>query len=206
MIGYSDSNKDGGIVTSNFELYKAQKNLKKLCDKEKIELILFHGRGGSISRGGGPVSQSILAQPVGTMEGKIKLTEQGEIISSKYLIPEIANQSFEFITSAVLIASSGSRYKKGKDKFDEYHEIFESISSYALECYRYLTNYKYFSEYFRTATPIDIIEQIEIGSRPSSRQKNKDLKALRAIPWVFSWTQNRQTISGWYGFGYSINK
>ncbi len=206
MIGYSDSNKDGGIVTSNFELYKAQKNLKELCDKERIELILFHGRGGSISRGGGPVSQSILAQPAGTIEGKIKLTEQGEMISSKYLIPEIANQSLEFITSAVLIASAESKYKKGNDKFDQYNEIFESISSYALESYRYLTNYKNFTEYFRTATPIDIIEQIEIGSRPSSRHKNKDFKALRAIPWVFSWTQNRQTISGWYGFGYSINK
>lgn len=206
MIGYSDSNKDGGIVTSNFELYKAQKNLKKLCDKEKIELILFHGRGGSISRGGGPVSQSILAQPAGTIEGKIKITEQGEMISSKYLIPEIAHQSLEFITSAILIASAESKYKKAKDKFDEYHEIFEAISSNALESYRRLINYKSFPEYFRTATPIDIIEQIEIGSRPSSRQKNKDFKALRAIPWVFSWTQNRQTISGWYGFGYSINK
>ncbi|MFZ0456019.1 MAG: phosphoenolpyruvate carboxylase [Ignavibacteriaceae bacterium] len=206
MIGYSDSNKDGGIVTSNFELYKAQKNLKKLCDKEKIELLLFHGRGGSISRGGGPVSQSILAQPAGTIEGKIKITEQGEMISSKYLIPEIAHQSLEFITSAILIASAESKYKKPADKFDDYSEIFEAISSDALESYRQLINYKYFTEYFRTATPIDIIEQIEIGSRPSSRQKNKDFKALRAIPWVFSWTQNRQTISGWYGFGYSINK
>jgi phosphoenolpyruvate carboxylase len=206
MIGYSDSNKDGGIVTSNFELYKAQKNLKKLCDIEKIGLILFHGRGGSISRGGGPVSQSILAQPVGTIEGKIKLTEQGEMISSKYLIPEIASQSLEFITSAVLVASAESKFKKGEDKFDTYSDIFEKISSNALESYRLLINYKNFAEYFRTATPIDIIEQIEIGSRPSSRKKNKDFKSLRAIPWVFSWTQNRQTISGWYGFGHSINK
>lgn len=206
MIGYSDSNKDGGIVTSNFELYKAQKNLKRLCDTHKIELILFHGRGGSISRGGGPVSQSILAQPAGTIEGKIKITEQGEMISSKYLIPEIAHQSLEFITSAILIASAESKYKKAKDKFDDYNEIFEIISSYALDNYRQLINYNSFTEYFRAATPIDIIEQIEIGSRPSSRQKKKDFKALRAIPWVFSWTQNRQTISGWYGFGYSINK
>ena len=206
MIGYSDSNKDGGIVTSNFELYKAQKNLKKLCDNEKIELILFHGRGGSISRGGGPVSQSILAQPAGTIEGKIKITEQGEMISSKYLIPEIASQSLEFITSAVLVASVESKYKKAEDKFDTYSDIFEKISSNALESYRLLINYKNFAEYFRTATPIDIIEQIEIGSRPSSRKKNKDFKSLRAIPWVFSWTQNRQTISGWYGFGHSINK
>ena len=206
MIGYSDSNKDGGIVTSNFELYKAQKNLKKLCDKEKIELTLFHGRGGSISRGGGPVSQSILAQPLGTIEGKIKITEQGEMISSKYLIPEIAHQSLEFITSAVLIASAESKFKNGEDKFDKYQEIFEKISSNALESYRELINFKNFAEYFRTATPIDIIEQIEIGSRPSSRKKNKDFKSLRAIPWVFSWTQNRQTISGWYGFGYSLNK
>ena len=147
-----------------------------------------------------------MAQPAGTIEGKIKITEQGEMISSKYLIPEIAHQSLEFITSAILIASAESKYKKAEDKFDEYHNIFEAISSNALESYRRLINYKSFPEYFRTATPIDIIEQIEIGSRPSSRQKNKDFKALRAIPWVFSWTQNRQTISGWYGFGYSINK
>ena len=204
MIGYSGSNKDGGIITSNFELYKAQTNLKKLCDEKGIELILFHGRGGSTSRGGGPVNSSILAQPKGTIEGKIKITEQGEMISSKYLIPEIAKRSLELMTSAVLITTVNSKLKKNDDKFDLYKNIFEDISLNAFTAYRDLINHPDFFEYFRTVTPIDIIEHIEIGSRPSSRKKGKDLRNLRAIPWVFAWTQNRQTISGWYGFGSAI--
>ncbi|MEO8398509.1 MAG: phosphoenolpyruvate carboxylase, partial [Ignavibacteriaceae bacterium] len=200
------SNKDGGIVTSNFELYKAQKNLNIICNKYKIELILFHGRGGSISRGGGPLSQSILAQPIGTIEGKIKITEQGEMISSKYLIPKIAERSLELMTSAVILSTARSQ-KKSKDiQFQKYSGTFEEISNYAFSYYRELINHKNFLKYFRTVTPIDIIEHIEIGSRPASRKKDNNLRSLRAIPWVFSWTQNRQTISGWYGFGYSINK
>jgi len=206
MIGYSDSNKDGGIITSSYELYNAQKNLKKLCDKNKIELILFHGRGGSISRGGGPVNKSILAQPKGTIEGKIKITEQGEMISSKYLVPEIAENSLELMASAVLSTTAASRLKNTADKFEVYGGLFEKISSNAFHSYRELINHPKFFEYFRTTTPIDIIEHIEIGSRPSSRKRTKDLRNLRAIPWVFSWTQNRQTISGWYGFGTAIHQ
>ena len=209
MIGYSDSNKDGGIVTSNYELYKGQKKLKQICDKNKIELILFHGRGGSISRGGGPVSQSILAQPIGTIEGKIKITEQGEMISSKYLIPQIAERSLELMTSAVMLSTAQSLQSKKEKRdyhFEKYNLIMENISDTAFTHYRNLINHEYFHDYFRTVTPIDIIEHIEIGSRPASRKKDKDIRALRAIPWVFSWTQNRQTISGWFGFGYSINK
>ncbi|HUX92424.1 MAG TPA: phosphoenolpyruvate carboxylase [Ignavibacteriaceae bacterium] len=206
MIGYSDSNKDGGIVTSNYELYKAQINLKKLCDAGSIELTLFHGRGGSISRGGGPVNQSILAQPYGTIEGKIKITEQGEMISSKYLLPQIAGKSLELMTAAIITATARTKFKSGVDKFEIYRDIFENISQSAFEHYRLLVNHPNFFSYFRSATPIDIIEQIEIGSRPSSRKKSKDIRLLRAIPWVFTWTQNRQTISGWYGFGTAIHK
>ncbi len=206
MIGYSDSNKDGGIITSNFELYKAQTNLKKLCDEKGIELTLFHGRGGSTSRGGGPANSSILAQPKGTIEGKIKITEQGEMISSKYLIPEIAKRSLELMASAVLITTVNSNIQKADDKFEQYKNIFENISSNAFAAYRALINHPDFFEYFRTVTPIDIIEHIEIGSRPSSRKKSKDIRNLRAIPWVFAWTQNRQTISGWYGFGSAVVK
>ncbi len=206
MIGYSDSNKDGGIITSNYELYKAQINLKNLCDKKKISLLLFHGRGGSISRGGGPVNQSILAQPYGTIEGKIKITEQGEMISSKYLVPQIAETSLELMTSAVITASAKTKYRKKHEKFQIYHQIFESISEYAFKFYRELILHPKFHFYFRNTTPIDIIEHIEIGSRPASRNKSKDIRSLRAIPWVFAWTQNRQTISGWYGFGSSIHK
>ena len=206
MIGYSDSNKDGGIVSSHFSLYKAQKELKDLCKSKNIDLVIFHGRGGSISRGGGPLNQSILAQPEGSIEGKIKITEQGEMISSKYLIPDIAKRSLELMTSAVIISSARSEFGNNDDNFDKYKNQFDIISSNALKHYREFITHPGFYYYFRTATPIDIIEHIEIGSRPASRKKGKDIRSLRAIPWVFSWTQNRQTISGWYGFGHSISK
>ncbi len=206
MIGYSDSNKDGGIVTSNFELYKAQIKLKELCKKHNVELILFHGRGGSTSRGGGPLHQSILAQPPGTIDGKIKITEQGEMISSKYLIPEIAERSLELMASAVILATAKTRFHKEEDSFFKYEKRFEYISAFAFEHYRELITNPNFYDYFRAVTPIDIIEKIEIGSRPPSRKKGSDIRNLRAIPWVFSWTQNRQTITGWYGFGFAVKK
>lgn len=206
MLGYSDSNKDGGIITSNYELYKAQISLKELCDKKKIELILFHGRGGSISRGGGPVNRSIIAQPPRTIEGKIKLTEQGEMISAKYLLPEIAQRSLEIFTSAVFVKTARSFKKIKQPKLDNFIKQFTVISEYSFHHYRSLVQNKNFIEYFRTVTPIDIIENIEIGSRPPSRKKGSDISALRAIPWVFAWTQNRQTISGWFGFGSAIEK
>ena len=206
MLGYSDSNKDGGIFTSNYELYKAQIRLKELCRKYKFELILFHGRGGSISRGGGPVYQSILSQPKGTIGGKIKITEQGEMISSKYLMPEIAKRSLEYVSSAVIHSRINALQKKDPDKIEKYSKLFDKLSEYSYEHYRELVESEHFHLYFRTATPIDIIEHIEIGSRPASRKKSADIKNLRAIPWVFSWTQNRQTISGWFGFGYAVNR
>ncbi|MCK9425107.1 MAG: phosphoenolpyruvate carboxylase [Ignavibacteriaceae bacterium] len=206
MIGYSDSNKDGGIITSNFELYKAQIRLKKLCKAQNVELILFHGRGGSTSRGGGPLNQSILAQPQGTIDGKIKITEQGEMISSKYLIPEIAERSLELMASAVILATAKTRFNQKEDAFYKYEDRFEHISNFAFEHYRGLITNPNFYNYFRTATPIDIIEQIEIGSRPPSRKKGSNIRNLRAIPWVFAWTQNRQTITGWYGFGFAVTK
>jgi phosphoenolpyruvate carboxylase len=206
MLGYSDSNKDGGIVTSNFELYKAQKNLTKLCQNEGMELILFHGRGGSISRGGGPLNQSIMAQPNGSIEGKLKITEQGEMISSKYLIPQMAERSLELISSAVILATADSKNGQRKDEFENYSQSLEAISTSAFNFYRKLIKHQKFYDYFRSITPIDIIEQIEIGSRPPSRKKSRDIRSLRAIPWVFSWTQNRQSIAGWFGFGFAVNK
>lgn len=204
MLGYSDSNKDGGIVTSNFELYKAQIGLEKLTRAKKINLILFHGRGGSISRGGGPLNDSILAQPPNTIRGKIKITEQGEMISSKFLVSQIAQQSLELIASAVIIKTAGSFKDIRPNEIDEYINRFEKISQRAFTHYRKLINGENFINYFNTVTPIDVIRNLEIGSRPASRKKGDDPKSLRAIPWVFSWTQNRQTISGWYGFGSAI--
>ena len=204
MLGYSDSNKDGGIVTSNFELYKAQIELEKLTRSKKIALVLFHGRGGSISRGGGPVNESILSQPPNTIKGKIKITEQGEMISSKYLVPQIAQQNLEVISSAVIIKTARSYKNIQHPEIHKYIKWFEKISERAYNHYRQLVDSDNFVDYFRTVTPIDIIENLEIGSRPASRKKGGGTKSLRAIPWVFSWTQNRQTISGWYGFGSSI--
>ncbi len=208
MIGYSDSNKDGGIVTSNFELIKAQINLKRVCDRFGAKLVLFHGRGGSVSRGGGPLNQAILAQPTGTIGGQIKITEQGEMIFAKYSMPEIALRHIELTASAVLLSTA--RFKSGGQSYDDdYFVTFDKISSLALDHYRKLLAHPGFPEYFRCVTPIDVIERIEIGSRPPSRNNSSDhgawdLKDLRAIPWVFSWTQNRQLISGWYGYGYSL--
>ncbi len=203
MIGYSDSNKDAGIVASNFELIKAQINLKKICERYGVTLILFHGRGGSVSRGGGPLNQAIISQPVGTIEGKIKITEQGEMIFVKYSMPEIALRSIELITSAVILATA--RYKSGgKSEAGKYMAMFQKISDVAMRHYRELVTQPGFIEYFRRVTPIDVIERIEIGSRPPSRNGGTDLKNLRAIPWVFSWTQNRQLISGWFGYGYAL--
>lgn len=203
MLGYSDSNKDGGIVTSNFELYKTQIELEKLSRK-KFHLILFHGRGGSISRGGGPVNRSILAQPPNTIKGKIKITEQGEMISSKFLLPQITKQSLETVSSAVLLKTAQSFSNLNRSEINDYILKFEKISEKAYQTYNSLLQNKDFISYFRSVTPVDIIEKLEIGSRPASRKKNNDIRSLRAIPWVFSWTQNRQTISGWYGFGNAI--
>lgn len=206
MIGYSDSNKDGGYLTSNFELIEAQKNLRDVSEKAGIEMIIFHGRGGSISRGGGPVYDSILAKPVGTVNGKIKITEQGEMISSKYLLPDLALSNLEMITSAVISASYNSRFsRKTGGAPAEYYKLFSGLSQSAFGKYRSLVTDDDFIGYFREATPIDIIEQLEIGSRPSARKKTKEISDLRAIPWVFSWNQNMQTISGWYGFGTAIH-
>lgn len=203
MLGYSDSNKDGGIITSNYELFTAQQKLTQISRKYNVELVLFHGRGGSISRGGGPINKSILSQPQGSINGKIKITEQGEMISSKYLLPQIANRTLELISSAVILSSANIDKHNGKN-ISRYKKIFELISEKAFYSYKNLVNGKNFADYFREATPIDVIERIEIGSRPASRKKGNDIKSLRAIPWVFAWTQNRQTISGWYGFGTAV--
>lgn len=207
MIGYSDSNKDGGIVTSNFELFKAQIVITRLCAEYKIEPVIFHGRGGSISRGGGPVFDSIMAKPFGTIAGKIKITEQGEMVSAKYLIPQTALKSLEITTSAILLKTAEKTSEKSNELTRATNiSLFEKISEAAYKKYRSLVEHPGFFEYFRSATPIDIIEQLEIGSRPGSRKNSRDLTALRAIPWVFAWTQNRNTISGWYGYGSAIEE
>ncbi|MBZ0185361.1 MAG: phosphoenolpyruvate carboxylase, partial [Candidatus Obscuribacterales bacterium] len=207
MIGYSDSGKDGGIVTSNWELYKAQKELVELADKKGIKLRLFHGRGGTIGRGGGPTHGAILAQPPGTVSGRIKITEQGEVISSKYSLHGIAVANFERLAAAV-IESSLTESKKKAEGIDEpeWLSIMEKLSQRALNEYRSLVfEDKGFVEFFQQCTPINEIGQLRLGSRPTRRTRgSSSISDLRAIPWVFAWTQSRFLLPGWYGFGTAL--
>lgn len=204
MIGYSDSCKDGGIVTSNWELYKAQKKLVELADSRNIKLRLFHGRGGTIGRGGGPTHRAILAQPPGTVSGRIKITEQGEVISSKYSVHGIAVRNFERLAAAV-IESSLTENKKKKTGIDkpEWLKLTEELSQEAFKAFRSLIyEDPDFLEFFLQCTPITEISRLRLGSRPSRRTKGSTaISDLRAIPWVFSWTQSRFLLPGWYGFG-----
>ncbi|MDX2130135.1 MAG: phosphoenolpyruvate carboxylase [Chloroherpetonaceae bacterium] len=203
MIGYSDSSKDGGVAASNWELYNAQFRLKALTEHYGIKLRLFHGRGGTVGRGGGaPVHQAILAQPEGTIDGKIKITEQGEIISAKYLLPHIANRNLERIVSAVMVASLEHHSPKHPKAWET---VMAKISEEAKNAYRGLVyDDKDFLPFFLEATPIDIIEQMEIGSRPARRGAKKRIEDLRAIPWIFSWMQNRAALPNWFGVGSGI--
>lgn len=204
MIGYSDSSKDGGIVASAFSLYNAQISLYRLAARFGITLTFFHGRGGSTSRGGGPVYESILAQPRETLGRSIKITEQGEMISAKYLMPQAAVYNLEVMTAAMLFGSTTPLRPGELAARDKQRAHFSALSRRSLDAYRALIHAPEFWTYFRSATPIDIIEQIEIGSRPAARTRNATFESMRAIPWVFAWTQNRQAITGWYGLGTAV--
>jgi phosphoenolpyruvate carboxylase len=205
MLGYSDSNKDGGFVTSGWELYKAEIGLIEVLQRHQVGLRLFHGRGGSVGRGGGPSYDAILAQPAGAVNGQIRVTEQGEIISSKYTNPDVGRRNLEILASATLEATL---FKSGqKSPRDEYLEAMEEISDYAYKAYRSLVyETEGFEEYFWSSTVINEIATLNIGSRPASRKKTRKIEDLRAIPWVFSWAQCRLMLPGWYGFGTAIEK
>lgn len=206
MLGYSDSNKDGGIVTSNWELYCAELALVKvfepLKDKHGVKLRLFHGRGGTVGRGGGPSYEAILAQPPGTVRGQIRLTEQGEVIGSKYANPEIGRRNLETLVAATLEATL---LKPTKQASEAFLEAAAHISQLSMDAYRGLVyETPGFAEYFFDATPIREIAKLNIGSRPASRKASQAIEDLRAIPWGFSWGQCRLTLPGWYGFGSAI--
>jgi len=209
MIGYSDSNKDGGSFTSNWELYCAEIALVELFDAlgrdHGITLRLFHGRGGTVGRGGRPSYQAILAQPPGTVNGQIRLTEQGEVIASKYAQPEIGRRNLETLVAATLEATLLQPTRNAPKSF---HEAAQEISSASMAAYRALVyETPGFNDYFFGATPIREIAELNIGSRPASRQSGKasrSIEALRAIPWSFSWGQCRVALPGWYGFGLGI--
>lgn len=206
MLGYSDSNKDGGYITANWELYKAELVLVDVFKKHGVELRLFHGRGGTVGRGGGPSYDAILAQPPGSVNGQIRITEQGEVISSKYSNPEIGRRNLETLIAATLEATL--LHHHGADSaMPEYHRIMEELSRDAFACYRQLVyETPGFTEYFFTSTPIREIAELNIGSRPSARKASDRIEDLRAIPWVFSWGLSRTLLPGWLGFGGAVKQ
>ena len=208
MLGYSDSNKDGGIVTSNWELYCAEIALVNVFEplhaKHGIQLRLFHGRGGTVGRGGGPSYEAILAQPPGTVRGQIRLTEQGEVIGSKYSNPEIGRRNLETLVAATLEATL---LKPTKPASKAFLDAAAQISQASMNAYRGVVyGMPGFAEYFFDATPIREISKLNIGSRPASRKPGQRIEDLRAIPWGFSWGQCRLTLPGWFGFGSAIEE
>jgi phosphoenolpyruvate carboxylase len=210
MLGYSDSNKDGGIFTSNWELYRAGTALVALFDelnkksKTTIRLRMFHGRGGTVGRGGGPSYQAILAQPPGTVRGQIRLTEQGEVIGSKYANREIGRRNLETLVAATLEATLLPPAKAAPASF---LAAAGELSAASMAAYRELVyETPGFGDYFFSATPIREISELNIGSRPASRNPSRKIEDLRAVPWSFSWGQCRLTLPGWYGFGSAIEQ
>ncbi|GJG93457.1 phosphoenolpyruvate carboxylase [Cupriavidus pauculus] len=208
MLGYSDSNKDGGFLTSNWELYKAELALVKLFEDRRVKLRLFHGRGGTVGRGGGPTYEAILSQPPGTVNGQIRLTEQGEIINSKFANAEIGRRNLETVIAATLEASllPTQNAPAGLGSFEG---IMQQLSDHAFRAYRNLVyETPGFKDYFFATTPITEIADLNLGSRPASRKlmdkKNRKIEDLRAIPWGFSWGQCRLLLPGWYGFGSAV--
>ena len=204
MIGYSDSGKDGGILTSSWELFKAQEAMWATARDHGVELRLFHGRGGTVGRGGGPSHKAILAQPAGTVAGRIKITEQGEVISSKYGLDEIAVRSLELATAAVIEASLPRQ--RDDARLPRWRAVMEELSASALEAYRDVVHdTEGFTDYFTEATPVEELAHLRIGSRPARRKKkSKNIADLRAIPWVFGWTQSRHLLPGWLGVGEAL--
>ncbi|MBS7538289.1 phosphoenolpyruvate carboxylase [Ancylobacter lacus] len=205
MLGYSDSNKDGGFVTSGWELYKAEIELVEVFKRHGVRLRLFHGRGGSVGRGGGPSYDAILAQPGGAVQGLIRITEQGEIISSKYSNPAVGRGNLETLAAATLEATLLSGDAKAPR--EEYLTVMEALSDAAFAAYRGLVyETPRFEDYFWESTVINEIATLNIGSRPASRKKTRRIEDLRAIPWVFSWAQCRLMLPGWFGFGTAVKQ
>ena len=205
MLGYSDSNKDGGFLTSGWELYKAEIELTRVCRAHRVHLRLFHGRGGSVGRGGGPSYHAILAQPAGAVSGQIRLTEQGEVISTKYGNPDTGRRNLEVLLAATLEASL-TDHENRVEPAGQFHAIMDDLSQRAFQAYRGLIyETPGFTTYFRQSTVVSEIATLNIGSRPASRKPSERIEDLRAIPWVFSWAQCRLMLPGWYGFGSAVD-
>ena len=205
MLGYSDSNKDGGFLTSGWELYKAEIELARVFAEHGVRLRLFHGRGGSVGRGGGPTYHAILAQPAGAVAGQIRLTEQGEVISTKYGNADTGRRNLEVLLAATLEASLTDHENK-VEPAEQFHVVMDELSLRAFNAYRGLVyETPGFTTYFRQSTVVSEIASLNIGSRPASRKASERIEDLRAIPWVFSWAQCRLMLPGWYGFGTAVD-
>ena len=204
MLGYSDSNKDSGFLSSNWEIHKAQQALQALAENYDVALRIFHGRGGSVGRGGGPAYEAILAQPGRSVDGRIKITEQGEVLASKYNLPDLALYNLETVTTAVI---QGSVLGSSFDGISAWNETMERLSVRSRQHYRALIyEQPDLVEFFHQVTPIQEISQLQISSRPARRGGKKTLDGLRAIPWVFSWTQTRFLLPSWYGVGTALKE
>jgi phosphoenolpyruvate carboxylase len=204
MVGYSDSNKDGGYLTANWQLHQAQRALAAVCRERGVTLTLFHGRGGTVGRGGGPTNRAILAQPPESVKGRLRLTEQGESVTNRYSNPALARRHLEQLVHAVMVA--GERTAKAPPRGSPWERTVTELSPLAERAYRALVHdTAELPRYFRAATPLDEIERLNIGSRPARRGPASGIAELRAIPWVFAWTQSRVTLPGWYGLGAALS-
>ncbi|MCC6790249.1 MAG: phosphoenolpyruvate carboxylase, partial [Thermomicrobiales bacterium] len=205
MIGYSDSNKEIGYLASSWALYAAQVELSRLFEEHGVDFTFFHGRGGSIGRGGGPTNVAILAQPKGTVRGRIKLTEQGEVVSARYAIPEIAHRELELVAGAVLVSAIGGLGHGEPPRMADYEAATARLADWSRDAYRELVyGDPEFISFFHQATPIEEISRLKLGSRPARRTASTRIEDLRAIPWVFSWTQSRIVVPGWFGLGTAL--
>jgi phosphoenolpyruvate carboxylase len=207
MIGYSDSNKDVGYVASGWGAYRAQKRIADKCREHGITWMFFHGRGGAVGRGGGPTNDAILALPTGTVDGRLKMTEQGEVLTAKYTVGEIAHRELELTTSATLLATARGLLSEGDRHVAAYEEVLEQMTATAEALYtRVVHEDPDFVEFFLHATPVDEVSRLRLGSRPARRQASEGIDDLRAIPWVFSWTQSRIVLPAWLGLGTALRE